>query len=191
MKKGWKRQPDGTFAPPPEDAVAGSYAKVVDVEAVSSDDLASLKSTIADLEARLKASEDARSSEEQSNLDMVKAQGFSMGDQVTERPTGRTVSIEKCSGYERVGFEKGRAIYEPKFKTVTVPTYYYKIMMAPCGGLQARLNGQDFVHGSVVEVDIDTLRTLKDIVFRTWSHEGSIHDLTDHRKNIATVSARY
>lgn len=179
MKKGAKRLPDGTYSQPPGDEAevkaSGVFMEIADASAASKSD----KARIADLEARLAASEAARTAEQQTALDLVKSQGLMMDAPTQERPTGRTVMMEKCVGYKRTGFEHGRAVREPIFEDVPMATYYYKVIMAPCGGLDIKINGQPFNHGMTYEVDIDTLRTMKDIVWRTWTHDKSVHGDSD------------
>lgn len=63
---------------------------------------------------------------------------------------------------------------EPTGKKKTVDIWWYKIDLPPSGGLNVKLNGQPFEHGQVYEFTTDTLRTVKDIVFRCWAHERSI-----------------
>jgi hypothetical protein len=53
--------------------------------------------------------------------------------------------------------------------------WFYKIDLPPSGGIEIKLNGIAYYHGEQYKVDTDTLRTLKDIVFRCWKHEGDIH----------------
>jgi hypothetical protein len=173
LKKGWKRDPaTGNFYDPAtREQSKDSYIEPVDASSSSAAD----KARIRDLEARLAASEAARTAEQQSALDIVKAQGLGMTAPTDERPTGRTVGIIKCVGYKRTGFEHGRVQREPVFEEVQVPTFYYKVIMAACGGLDLKLNGQPFCHGMTYEVDLDTLRTMKDIVWRTWTHDQSVH----------------
>ena len=53
--------------------------------------------------------------------------------------------------------------------------WWYKMDLPPVGGLDVKVNGVPFYHGEQYKVTTDTLRTLKDIVFRNWKHEGDIH----------------
>lgn len=53
--------------------------------------------------------------------------------------------------------------------------WWYRIDLAPCGGIDIRLNGMQYVHGETYEFDTDTLRSVKEIVSRTWGHEANIH----------------
>jgi hypothetical protein len=50
----------------------------------------------------------------------------------------------------------------------------YKIDLSPSGGVEIRLNGIPYYHGEVYTFDTATLRTVKEIVARTWDHERNI-----------------
>ena len=52
--------------------------------------------------------------------------------------------------------------------------YWYRIDLAPCGGTEVKINGTPYYHGSTYEFRTDTLRTVKEIVSRTWAHENNI-----------------
>jgi hypothetical protein len=52
--------------------------------------------------------------------------------------------------------------------------WWYRIDLAPCGGIDIRINGQQYVHGSTYEFETDLLRSVKEIVARTWDHENNI-----------------
>lgn len=54
------------------------------------------------------------------------------------------------------------------------PLYFYRIDLAPCGGVDIRLSGETFFHGEVYKVTVHQLRTLREIVNRTWGHEQQI-----------------
>jgi len=53
--------------------------------------------------------------------------------------------------------------------------WWYKMDLPPVGGIDVKVNGVPFYHGEQYKITTDTLRTLKDIVFRNWKHEGDIH----------------
>jgi carboxylesterase type B len=53
--------------------------------------------------------------------------------------------------------------------------WYYRIDMAPCGGTELRINGRPYLHGETYKFDTDTLRTVKEMVARTWVHENDIN----------------
>lgn len=50
----------------------------------------------------------------------------------------------------------------------------YKIDLSPSGGVDIRINGVPYYHGEVYTFDTATLRTVKEIVQRTWDHERNI-----------------
>lgn len=52
--------------------------------------------------------------------------------------------------------------------------YKYKIDLPPSGGLDIKINGMPYYHGETYTFAIDLLRTIKEIVQRTWGHEQSI-----------------
>lgn len=53
--------------------------------------------------------------------------------------------------------------------------WFYKIDLPPSGGIEVKINGVPYYHGEQYKINTDTLRTIKDIVFRCWKHEGDIH----------------
>ena len=53
--------------------------------------------------------------------------------------------------------------------------WWYKMDLPPVGGIDVKVNGVPFYHGEQYKITTDTLRTLKDNVFRNWKHEGDIH----------------
>jgi hypothetical protein len=67
--------------------------------------------------------------------------------------------------------DDGREILKPVFRVIEVPTYFYKINMPPCGGEDCKQNGISLYHGAVYELDLDTLRTVKEWVYRLWDHD--------------------
>lgn len=104
------------------------------------------------------------------------AQGSFLQRDVAEVPTGRRIAMQKAVGYKVVGHhDDGREIIKPVFKTENVPTFYYKVDLPPCGGSDLKLNGTPYYHGGVYELDLDTLRTVKDMVYRMWKHDAEIH----------------
>lgn len=54
------------------------------------------------------------------------------------------------------------------------PLYAYRIDLPASGGEFIRINGQALYHGSTYTFDIDMLRTIKEIVARSWAHEKTI-----------------
>ncbi len=59
-----------------------------------------------------------------------------------EVPTGRTVKVPTCTGYDTTGFkDDGTPIRRPVWEEKDVPTYLYKIEMPPVGGVDIKING--------------------------------------------------
>jgi hypothetical protein len=155
---------------------AKKAAKLVSVSGVSDEGMEALKAKVRDLEAKLSAANESRSEAEKSALLAAESQGFVPNSGAEEVPTGRTVKVKKFQEWKSHGYkDNGDEIVTPVFKQVAEPTYFYRINMAPCGGSKLVINGTDYFHGATYEFDIDTLRAVKDIVFRTWSHDRDIH----------------
>lgn len=53
--------------------------------------------------------------------------------------------------------------------------WWYRIDLAPSGGVDIKINGKPYLHGETYKFDTDTLRAVKEIVARTWTHENDIH----------------
>lgn len=74
-----------------------------------------------------------------------------------------------------------------------VDMWKYKIDLSPSGGTEVRLNGIPYYHGEVYEFDTATLRTIKEIVARTWDHERNISGNNENvyrREMNTTISGR-
>jgi hypothetical protein len=110
---------------------------------------AELKARIARLEEELRKSGAARLiAEEESSRLSAQAQSTLFTTNVTERFAGKS--------------EDGKDMW------------WYRIDLAPCGGIDIRLNGAQYVHGETYKFPTDVLRSVKEIVARTWSHEANI-----------------
>jgi hypothetical protein len=151
--------------------------KVASIAGTSGDDVAKLLKQIEGLKAQLEIETEARTEAEQATLDAVQAQGLGpLQSAVEERPTGKKIKVQKLDCYETVGYkDDGRAILRPKFKEAEVPTYWYKIDLPPVGGIGLTINGMPLYHNTVYEFDIDTLRSVKDMVHKVWKHDRDIH----------------
>src|SRR6478736_2744151 len=66
-----------------------------------------------------------------------------------------------------------------------VDMWWYRIDLAPCGGIDIRLNGQQYVHGTTYEFTTDVLRSVKEIVARTWDHENNINGANENAYKVA------
>ncbi len=53
--------------------------------------------------------------------------------------------------------------------------WWYRIDIAPCGGDHIKINGKPYLHGHTYKFDTDTLRSIKEMVARTWVHENDIN----------------
>lgn len=60
------------------------------------------------------------------------------------------------------------------------PMWYYRIDLAPCGGTEIRINGTPYYHGTTYKFDTDLLRSIKEIVARTWTHENAINGANEN-----------
>lgn len=119
-----------------------------------------LKARIKALEAALEKSTAGRLiAEEESARLSAQAQSSLFTTNVTERFSRRT--------------EDGKDLW------------WYRIDLAPCGGIDIRINGQQFVHGTTYEFDTDLLRSVKEIVARTWDHENNIMGANENVYKVA------
>ena len=161
---------------PAEGDNLNAVVQIASIADVPDEGKSAMQRRIADLEAQLAASESKRTEAERVALAAAESQGALMQRDIQEVPTGKKVKVERLKHYKVVGHkDDGREILKPVMQTVELPTFFYKIDMPPCGGTDLKLNGIPFYHGAVYEVDIDTLRAVKDIVFRTWKHDSDIH----------------
>ncbi|MBN3809417.1 hypothetical protein [Paraburkholderia sp. Ac-20347] len=109
-----------------------------------------LRERIKSLEAALEKSTAAKNlAEEESARLSAQAQNALLTSSVIERFAGKT--------------EDGKDLW------------WYRIDLAPCGGVQVLMNGKPYMHGETYKFDTDTLRTVKEIVARTWIHENDIN----------------
>jgi carboxylesterase type B len=63
--------------------------------------------------------------------------------------------------------------------------YWYRIDLAPCGGTEVKINGVPYYHGSTYEFETDLLRSIKEIVARTWDHENNIQGNNENVYKVA------
>ncbi len=160
-------------AVPPIDGVA----EVVSIEKASPTDVEALVAKIKDLESKLEVEKVARSKSEQKALDAVQNAAPSVYTEASsEKPTGKKIKVMRCTGYKTVSYkDDGRPILKPEFEEVEKPTYFYRVDLPPVGGIGLTINQQPLYHGVVYEFDEDSLRSVKDMVFKVWDHEKNIH----------------
>jgi len=53
--------------------------------------------------------------------------------------------------------------------------YSVQIDLPPSGGWNIMIDGNPYFHGQTYKVDINKLRTLKEIMFRSWKHDSDLH----------------
>jgi hypothetical protein len=153
-----------------------ALAEVATLDGAPTDSEARLLAEIDELKAKLGVAESKRGEAETAALASAQAQGALLQGRVEEVPTGKTIKVQRLDKYKEVGYrDDGRPILKPIFKTVEIPTYFYKVDMPPCGGSDLKINGVPFYHGVVYELDLDSLRTVKEMVYRTWDHDRQIH----------------
>lgn len=177
---------------PGADAAPGrtEHVVVASIAGTSEEDIAALRAQVANLTEQLDI---ARTEAEAKALAVAEAQTAFMQRDIQEIPTGKMVTVQRCRGYKTVGYhDDSRPIIKPVWKDVELPTYFYKIDLPPVGGEGLFDNGTPFYHGTVYEVDIDTLRSWKDRVFRLWDHERNIRGSNENfyrRETAPTISA--
>jgi hypothetical protein len=108
-------------------------------------------------------------------IELASAAPLMPGDN-QEQPTGEYVTVKRLKEYKLVGHkDDGRDILRPVFKDVKLPVFAYRIDMPPVGGTDLKINEVPFYHGATYKLDIDTLRTVKEMVYRLWDHDRNIH----------------
>jgi hypothetical protein len=119
-----------------------------------------LKARIKALEAQLARSQVGKAiAEEESARLSAQAQSSMFTTNVTERFSRKT--------------ETGKDLW------------WYRIDLAPCGGTEVKINGVPYYHGSTYEFETDLLRSIKEIVARTWDHENNIQGSNENVYKVA------
>ncbi len=114
-----------------------------------------LQNRIRELEEQLRKSDAAKAiAEDEAGRLQMQAQAALLTSNVTERYAGES--------------DDGKAMW------------WYRIDLAPCGGLDIKINGIQYVHGETYKMDTDLLRCVKEIVARTWGHENSINGANEN-----------
>ncbi|CAB3720181.1 hypothetical protein LMG22037_04696 [Paraburkholderia phenoliruptrix] len=117
--------------------------------------------TTEELQARIRALEDELS---RSNAARVIAEDESARIQAQAQSSLLTTNVTE----RFAGEEDGKQMW------------WYRIDLAPCGGTEIRINGTPYYHGSTYKFETDLLRSVKEIVARTWSHENSINGANEN-----------
>src|SRR5262245_42959920 len=94
-------------------------------------DYAAAVQRIAELEAELGVSEGKRSAAEKAAIAAAEGQGMLQQSEIREIPTGVMAKVQRCIGYESNGHNGNHEVLKPIFKTVEIPTFAYKIVLAP------------------------------------------------------------
>jgi len=155
-----------------------SFVRIADTTDVATKKERELLNRLAKIEAERDAAVGKLEASEQTILALQHAQrqGAIHGTFAVEQPTGKKVKIKVFDHHKVLRYnDNGTEVTRPVFRTDEVDTYFLKIDMPPCGDTHLSINGQQYYHGAVYEFDIHTLRTVKDIVYRTWAHDRSIH----------------
>jgi len=154
-----------------EQIASGAHVEIADTSGASPRER-KLLDEINELRKQLGLANEARSDAETA---AITAASDPFND-IEEKPTGKKVKVQRLDHYKEVGFkDDGRPILKPVFKTVELPTYAYRINMPPVGGTDLKINEVPFYHGATYVLDVDTLRTVKDMVWKLWAHDRNIH----------------
>ena len=149
--------PPRTPNTPPDGGVFEENDEPIEQKAESADDL---KARIKLLETELARSKAGKAiAEEDSARLSAQAQSSMFTTNVTERFSRKA--------------ESGKDLY------------WYRIDLAPCGGTEVKINGIPYYHGSTYEFETDLLRSIKEIVARTWDHENNIQGNNENVYKVA------
>lgn len=139
-------------------------------------DIKALQAEVDRLNALLKDQGVELSAAQEAAKKSVDQQMASMQNEIREVATGDVVEVSRVKEYKADGYrDDGRQIVKPVFERVKLPTYFYKIDLPASGGASLVINGEHYYHGTTYTVDIDLLRTMKDLVARAWTHEDTIN----------------
>jgi hypothetical protein len=94
-----------------------------------------------------------------------------MGRHVQEQPLGKRKVKVKIYDHKA---SKKSGIAEYREEEQTLEFFRYLVDLPPIGGDGVRMGPHFFQHGDTVEIDLNTLRSLKEIVARAWFHEGQV-----------------
>lgn len=180
------RKKGSTVTKPPKNAIVEPAPEGLDtkhVRVASTRDVQDpeLKAALAKIEELQREKEMltrkvAKTEQERDALEAAQSEGMMFHASTQEHPTGKFVTLKVLKNYKVVSYtDNGRPIISPRFKDEKVPTFMLKIDMPPSGDVGLKIDGDLFCHGAVYELDLYKLRTVKDIVARTWDHHRSIH----------------
>lgn len=110
-----------------------------------------LKQRIAELEAQLEASK----SSEQKALEQV--------------------ALNKANAQSQALFGPANVEVQTGVDENDEPIFALRIDLPPSGGEFIRINGEPFYHGVTYTFDMDRLRSVKEIIARSWGHEATIN----------------
>lgn len=132
-----------------------------------------------------------RNPQEQKEHDELVGQEAPKGSQTLEQRIAELeAQLEASKSAEQKALEKvartkaaaqSQALFGPANTEVQTgededgnPLYAYRVDLPASGGEFIRINGQALYHGSTYTFDTDMLRTIKEIVSRSWAHEKTI-----------------
>jgi hypothetical protein len=92
-----------------------------------------------------------------------------LGHMVTERYLGKRKVPVKTYDHKKKEYVSSER---------EIDMYEYFVNLAPIQGEAVHINNIPFIHNSTVEVDLNTLASLKDTIARGWWHEAQITDAT-------------
>jgi hypothetical protein len=78
--------------------------------------------------------------------------------------------VEVYAGTKTVSVE----VKKGEFEDQEVDYWHYTLDLPPSAGQGITINSMPAYHGQVITVDTNTLRTVKEMVYRAWYHEQSI-----------------
>ena len=90
----------------------------------------------------------------------------SYGRQVQERFIGK----RKVEGLK---YDHKKKEYMPH--EFEVDMFEYLVDLAPNQGTEIKINSKPYQHNEIIEVDANTLRTLKEMIARGWVHESQVN----------------
>ncbi len=88
------------------------------------------------------------------------------GRQIAPIPLGkRTVKVQRYDHKKKAHIEEDQ----------TLDFFRYMIDLPPSGGMDVKLGNNQFVHGETYDLDLNTLRSVQEVIYRSWMHEAQIN----------------